>query len=429
MNPKFNLKETMTFKFTISMVFLFISSMSLAQERTCGTDEFMREKLLNPVYKENYKSRQESFQSIYKTIKSNLREQNQETTIIPVAVHFPTADESIRPCLVDLVKDQIRILNEDFSGTNSDISNWEGVSNHFPEISTGNINVKFVLATKNHPENTDEDLLEGEPAVTIGWAFDESDSDMRWVGYQNIVVKELPGGILGYSPKGGAPNFGDTLVISNSVFGSGSGCDGFRPSEPFNLGRTLTHELGHFYNLDHTWGGDGGCGLDDGIEDTPTISGPTYGCVTPGSVTMCNNIALTTNYMDYVNDACMFMFTEGQAMIMNAYLTSIRRDWKTNVTQESTESEEPPILVEGSFNIFPNPVDKELTVSLPNEAEGIATFTLHDLSGKLIFTRTLNLENEFLQIKVNTSEMANGLYFFDFNSSAFSRTMKIVVNH
>ncbi len=422
----------MKFKLIIPIAFLLISNLNFAQQRVCGTGEFMNEKLQDSIFRKNYESRQESVKNFQKNFKSNSLGRRQ-TIIVPVAVHFPTAEESIRSCLVDLVKDQIRILNEDFSGMNSDISNWNEASSHYPGVNIGNLDVKFILASKNHPENTDEDLLEGEPAVTIGWPFDESDRDSRWSGYQNFVVKDLGGAVLGYSPKGGEPGFGDTLVITNTAFGSGEGCEGFVPRAPFNLGRTLTHELGHFYNLDHTWGGNGSCDLDDGIADTPNISGPTYGCAVPGSITMCNNASLTTNYMDYVNDECMYMFTEGQSMNMNAYLTIIQNEWKLNVVDETIDNDDddPVIITDDSkgFKIYPNPVNEEVVISMPNEVKGFASYTLHDLSGKLIYEKTINIEDELNEIKINTSQFNTGLYVLDFKSSDFSKIMKLIVKH
>jgi hypothetical protein len=111
------------------------------------------------------------------------------------------------------------------------------------------------------------------------------------------------------------------------AFGTGSGCSGgIAPQAPFNLGRTVTHELGHFYSLDHTWGpGGASCATDDGFADTPNTGVETYQCPAAGSLAGCTagqNI-LSMNYMDYVNDACMYMFTPQQMNAVDAYITSV----------------------------------------------------------------------------------------------------------
>jgi len=70
----------------------------------------------------------------------------------------------------------------------------------------------------------------------------------------NFLIKPI--GRLGYSPLGGSLANGGTVVMNLNAFGSGSGCPGFQPGAPYNLGRTVTHELGHFYSLEHPWGND-----------------------------------------------------------------------------------------------------------------------------------------------------------------------------
>src|SRR5690606_39668398 len=123
-----------------------------------------------------------------------------------------------------------------------------------------------------------------------------------------------------YSPLGGSIAAGQSVVMNTYAFGSGAGCPGFTPGAPYNLGRTVTHELGHFYNLDHTF--TGSCATDDGIDDTPNIVRANGGGPANGSINACvaGQKALTMNYMDHVNDACMYMFTEGQAVVSTAYL-------------------------------------------------------------------------------------------------------------
>ena len=97
---------------------------------------------------------------------------------------------------------------------------------------------------------------------------------------------------------------------------------------PYDLGRTGTHEVGHYFNLDHVWGpGNGGCGQDDGVADTPLQSAPNYSCPSFPETDNCSGLpngVMFSNYMDYVDDACMTIFTTGQKTRMLAALNGPR---------------------------------------------------------------------------------------------------------
>lgn len=320
--------KKVTFLKTASLaLMLLVGSLSHAQERTCGMVDYMEEKMQDPSFAREYLKLQGQFKTEYfnsiNTDGTYLR--NGGPILIPVAVHFPTGNEADRACLEALAQTQVDILNADFTASNADITNWPAASTFYPGTNIGAGNVFFCLATMNHPAGTDPDLVDGGPAVTIGYPFGDGDQDPNFSGYMNFVVRPLGGGILGYSPLGGSVAAGQAVVLNTFAFGSGAGCPGFTPDGTFGLGRTVTHELGHFYNLDHPWGGNGGCGQDDGIADTPLIADPTFGCPENGSVDACltGEYSLTMNYMDYVNDACMFMFTADQINVVDAYVSGV----------------------------------------------------------------------------------------------------------
>jgi hypothetical protein len=127
----------------------------------------------------------------------------------------------------------------------------------------------------------------------------------------NIWVCIVGGGRLGYAQFPGGSASTDGVVISPQYFGS----QGY-VSAPFDEGRTATHEVGHYLNLRHIWG-DGRCKKDDFVSDTPSSDGPNYGCPSYPTVN-CRSNDMTMNYMDYVDDACMYMFSEGQKTRMRA---------------------------------------------------------------------------------------------------------------
>ena len=122
----------------------------------------------------------------------------------------------------------------------------------------------------------------------------------------------IGGGILGYAQFPGGNASTDGVVVDPAYFGNTSG--------PYGMGRTMTHEVGHWMNLRHIWG-DGRCRQDDFVADTPESDGPNYGCPSYPTVN-CKSPDMTMNYMDYVYDQCMYMFTDGQRNRMRAIFTS-----------------------------------------------------------------------------------------------------------
>jgi hypothetical protein len=136
--------------------------------------------------------------------------------------------------------------------------------------------------------------------------------------YLNIWVCGLSGGVLGYAQFPGGPPATDGVVILTSAFGRGGSA-----RTPFDLGRTATHEVGHYLNLSHIWGEARvpTCQDSDFVDDTPNQFGPNFGKPTfPSS--SCGNTPsdMFMNYMDYVDDDTMCMFTPQQVLRMHTAL-------------------------------------------------------------------------------------------------------------
>ena len=127
----------------------------------------------------------------------------------------------------------------------------------------------------------------------------------------NLWVCTLSGGILGYAQFPGGASATDGVVILNTGFGRTG-----TAAAPYNLGRTATHEVGHWLNLRHIWGDDGtACTGSDLVSDTPNQAGENYGKPTYPKVDACTKTSpgvMFMDYMDYTDDAAMFMFSTGQ---------------------------------------------------------------------------------------------------------------------
>ena len=251
-------------------------------------------------------------------------------TQIPVVVHvvYRSATENISNAQID---SQITVLNADFRATNADKAStptaFQGL--------IGDARVTFKLATTDPDGNPTDGITRTSTTTT---PFNSATDNVKsaatggadaWPSdrYLNLwVCGNLRSGsgqsLLGYAQFPGGPTATDGVVVIHSGLGTTG-----TAAAPFNLGRTTTHEIGHWLNLRHIWGDDGtGCSGSDFVADTPNQGGPNYGTPTFPSSSCSNgpNGDLFMNYMDYTDDAAMFMFTGGQVDRMQAALDGPR---------------------------------------------------------------------------------------------------------
>ncbi|WP_231933437.1 M43 family zinc metalloprotease [Micromonospora coxensis] len=244
---------------------------------------------------------------------------------LPVVVHvvWQTEDQNVSDAQIH---SQIAVLNADFRATNPDVNRVPEV---FREL-VADVGVEFHLADVDPEGNPTTGITRTR---TSRESFSPDDDGVKsaatggadaWPAsrYLNLWVCRLASGLLGYAQFPGGPPQTDGVVVTYTAFGTTG-----TAAAPFNLGRTATHEVGHYLNLFHIWGDDGtGCGGTDEVDDTPNQAGPNNGKPTFPKVS-CDNGPhgdLFVNYMDYVDDAAMMMFTKGQAARMQACLDAAR---------------------------------------------------------------------------------------------------------
>ena len=221
--------------------------------------------------------------------------------IIPVIVNI--LEDSNHPVTQAQINSQITILNEDFNNNNPNTGN---VPNEFSSL-VANCNITFTLAGVNRKVSSKSSWGTNDAMKYSSQGGIDATSTSP---YLNIWVCEIGGGILGYAQFPGGSSSTDGIVIGSDFFGVNTA------GGVYGDGRTATHEVGHWLNLRHIWG-DGRCKRDDFVSDTPSSDRPNYGC--PSYPTAhCRTIDMTMNYMDYVYDDCMYMFTEGQNDRMRA---------------------------------------------------------------------------------------------------------------
>jgi hypothetical protein len=243
---------------------------------------------------------------------------------IPVVVHvvYKTAAENISDAQV---KSQIKVLNADFRAKNTDKTKvpaaWRSL--------VVDANIEFALATKDASgkattgiTRTATQLDSFAPDNTVKAAKTGGADPWPADRYLNIWVCSLGQNLLGYAqfPGGAAKTHG--VVILNTAFGTSG-----TAAAPFNKGRTATHEIGHFLNLRHIWGDRNDCTGNDFVVDTPPAQQANVGKPKFPHITCSNgpNGDMFMNYMDYVDDDAMFMFTVGQVARMNATLAGPRK--------------------------------------------------------------------------------------------------------
>jgi Pregnancy-associated plasma protein-A len=242
---------------------------------------------------------------------------------IPVVVHvvYRTNAQNISD---QQVRSEIDALNKDYSATNPDRSTVPPIWSGFVSDSM----IRFALAKTDPDGNSTSGITRTRTTLT---SFPQDDSVKSsanggadaWPSdkYLNLWVCALGGGLLGYAQFPGGPAVTDGVVILNTAFGSMG-----TAAAPYNLGRTATHEIGHWLNLHHIWGDTEDCTGTDFVDDTPNAQHPNYGKPIFPHVS-CNNGPngdMFMNYMDYVDDAAMVMFTNGQIARMHATLAGPR---------------------------------------------------------------------------------------------------------
>jgi hypothetical protein len=196
------------------------------------------------------------------------------------------------------------------------------------------------------------------------------------------------------------------VVINYTTFGT------INVNAPYNLGRTATHEVGHWLGLRHIWG-ESYCG-DDFVDDTPKQGNFTAGC--PNTFrSSCSNGEMGDmymNYMDFTNDACMNLFTNGQKQRMlsffkesgarNLLLSSkgLNKPWRAESPVE--------MPLKTAFKFYPNPTSSELILDFEYNENWIGkSVSIVNINGVVVSKNQISSKMQ----QLNLSQLAPGMYF------------------
>ncbi len=305
--------------------------------RTCGTQA------ADLRQQNELRRRQPGYDAAKRTAPAASNRAQREAAVtytLPVVVHIIYNGEAVGTganISQAQVQSQLDVLNEDYRKLNADGSL---VPSAFQAV-RADAQVQFVLAPRDPSGNPLAEpgidrVNAGSKGFTAAPYADYYVDDIikpatSWNPdqYVNIWVLPLPSTELGYaqfpdntaglgglSAQGGAANT-DGVVVTYTAFGRVGTLNAV-----YNRGRTLTHEMGHFLGLIHVWG-DAQCG-NDYCADTPTQETSNFNCPSFPHVSCSNGPTgdMFMNYMDYVNAACMQMFSGNQQDRMQAVMAA-----------------------------------------------------------------------------------------------------------
>ncbi len=353
-----------------------------------------------------------------------------EVIVIPVVVHvlYHAASENISD---EQVLSQLRVLNNDYRRLNADTLN---TPLPFKNVAA-DARIVFCLAKVDPNGRYTPGIIHKHTGESVFLADDEmkfssSGGDDAWDSkkYLNIWVCNLFGRTLGYSVYPGGPANKDGVVIKCSAFGTTSNV-----AAPYNKGRTATHEIGHWLGLKHLWG-DVDCG-DDGIDDTPTQQTYNNYCPSFPHTSSCSINTLGDmfmDFMDFTDDACMNMFTQGQKNKMRSTfaLGQPHNSFLNSYVCDSSLAQAGPLPVDTAITlskveitVYPNPFSNEISISSKNSSDLIGKpVKLYDVTGKLLNSQIIKLQ----KTSISVNNLPAGIYFLKIDGTKTPQVFKLI---
>ncbi len=410
----------------ITLILCLLGSMSLLAQRSCATNEKTQE-LINtvPGYAAHH---QEMMRYLRNTSQENLfNKPNAPQVVVTIPVVFHVLYKNTSQNISDAqITSQLAVLNADYRKLNTDFN--AVVPAAFRPLGA-DMEIAFCLATRTPTGSATTGIT--RKSVASSFSFDNNyyaaSGEPAWdpTKYLNIWVGKFTDNTLlgfAYLPDTAGANY-DGLCISYTAFGTTG-----TAQAPFNKGRTATHEIGHYFGLDHPWGTDSSAcnsaANSDGVADTPATNNPYFGCPTfPDNTNACTtttNGSLFMDYMDYVDDACMALFTVGQKAIIQNTLAGPRLSLITSNNGCNPLGLEDFEAI-NAIAVYPNPATNYFQITSPLVA--VDEVELFNALGQLVSTQKLSGTNAL----VNVSQLAVGTYYLRiYNQGSFVKSAKIV---
>lgn len=329
---------------------------------------------------------------------------------IPVIFHIVYNGE-VQNISNEQIHSQLQVINEDFSLQNENATDIVEVFKPLAadvgvQFYQANIEGGITRTATSHGPFFDDDLH-----LTSQGGRDASDTQQ----YLNIWVADLAAGVFGYGTSPGTESYRDGVAINFEHFGKGG-----TAVAPYDQGRTLTHEIGHWLGLLHPWG-NGGCDSDDGLSDTPAQEIPLAGCQLTSE--SCTSLDMAQNFMNTSEDACLALFTAQQRDFMRSTLINDRPEVYTldgiitGVTQKEPN--------QSRMTLYPNPVTDTpyIYANILEEMEDEVDINIIDAMGRNV--RQVTNKSVEGQLLIDLSGLDNGWYTTQLSDSQSIYSSKI----
>lgn len=328
--------------------------------------------------------------------------------VIPVVFHvvWRTPEENLSD---EVILALLEAMNRDFAGQNEDL--WRVPEVFRSRIASGGI--QFCLAGQDPS---------GNPSIGIIRVR----TDWKEVGLSEALYHTQAGGSDARDPE----RYLNIWIADTGEFICGFGTypglvpverqgivvdpDCLRPAGQSGKvrHRTLVHEAGHYLGLRHVWEDYEDCTTDDGVADTPLQQHPYYGCPThPQS--SCGSDDMFMNFMDYVDDSCMVMFSRGQMERMCMSVELFRPRLGTGV--EVCLAPSGQWQKRRPFEVFPNPAKGWIVLSFEDRSVVAGVLQLFDASGRCVWRRKGAWGGA---LRIDLPELSPGVYVITWNETA-----------
>jgi hypothetical protein len=408
-----------------AIVFLSVNYSFAQQVVRCASEEYKQQQLaLDPSLQQTIDAEEQAVDQFVQTHPNGYHARAVIT--IPVVFHviYNTAGQNLSDARII---SQLNVLNEDYRKLNADANLvpavWQPIA--------ADCEINFCLAHRT-PSGNWTDGIDRVSTTVTSWAandlmkFTANGGADIWdnTKYLNIWVCNLSGWVLGFSnfPPGNAST--DGVVLDYEYVGTTGA------TAPYNRGRTATHEIGHWLNIRHIWGDDGNsCSGSDLVSDTPNQAGETYGCPSFPLMDACSTVSpgiMFMNYMDYTDDACMNIFTEGQKTRMWATLNGSRLSLQTSNGCDPVGIA--PIASLGIFSLSPSPTTGAFTLTFGNPNQQHFDVIIYNVLGEKVYFRHYDALNE-AELHLDLQGNPAGIYLVEVSTQSARTTKRLVLTN
>lgn len=409
----------------VGLIIIFLLPyLAMAQEDRCAVIPYHNLlKKTDPGFEQRKAEMEVLIQNRIDKNRSNYKK-TKDIIYIPVVVHILYNNE-VQNVPDEQVYGQIWAMSLDFRKRNFDTVNTPDI---FKPLAA-DCGIEFCLAQRTPDNQTTNGIVRVYTDKTEFQLDNSMKSSLKggsspWDpdSYLNLWVCNIAGNYLGYAQYPGGTDSTDGVVIDYKAFGF---CANLSPH--YNLGRTATHEVGHYFDLYHIWGDDfGSCDGSDFIDDTPNAKDANYYCPVHPRITSCNSTGeMFMNYMDYVYDECFSLYTTGQSERMHAVLDMFRHGLVTSLgcTPIPGIQDNDPLA---SLSIYPNPASENIIITGFTNSYNNIQASIYDPGGRLVLLKELDSQDKQAIIPVNG--IKPGFYLLYIRTRSNTRVFKVFLN-